>query len=58
MTFDLIRFVLSIMGQPVQDMPVGNYPTERECRQAIRALPQHEKRPGIRFECRHTDGRA
>lgn len=52
MTFDLIRVVLGIMGQPVSDVTLGNYPTVELCRSAIRQMPLSEKPKGTWHDCR------
>lgn len=55
--FQLIRITLSLLGDPTSEMVLSRYPAMLECRQAIRELPQSEKRPGVRFECRPKVGK-
>lgn len=50
--FQLVRFTLSILGQPTSEIVLSEHRDPVACHQAIRDLPQSEKRPGVRFECR------
>ena len=57
MTWDLVRFTLSILGAPTSDLVVASgFLTVRACREAIHRLPAAEKRPGVRYECRPVPG--
>ena len=56
--FRLLRFTVSMLGQPTSETVISDHPTVEACHQAIREQPATDKKPGIRFECRRIEWRA